>query len=156
MRQFIGLYPVSKTLRFELRPIGKTLEWIEKNKVLEKDAQKSEDYPKVKALIDEYHKVCIHESLKDVHFDWNPLKQALEENQKTKSEETKSALEKEQSNMRKKIAAAIAKFQHFEQLTAPTPQKLIDDVFPSIFESDALKSFTKFAPIIVSLFTTPI
>lgn len=145
MRQFIGLYPVSKTLRFELRPIGKTLEWIEKNKVLEKDAQKSEDYPKVKALIDEYHKVCIHESLKDVHFDWNPLKQALEENQKTKSEETKSALEKEQSNMRKKIAAAIAKFQHFEQLTAPTPQKLIDDVFPSIFESDALKSFNRFA-----------
>lgn len=25
---FIGLYPVSKTLRFELRPTDKTLQWI--------------------------------------------------------------------------------------------------------------------------------
>ena len=31
LRQFIGIYPVSKTLRFELRPVGKTQEWIEKN-----------------------------------------------------------------------------------------------------------------------------
>ena len=33
LKQFIGIYPVSKTLRFELRPVGKTQEWIEKNKV---------------------------------------------------------------------------------------------------------------------------
>ena len=145
LKQFIGIYPVSKTLRFELKPVGKTQEWIEKNKILENDEQKSKDYPKVKALIDEYHKVCINESLKNVHFDWLPLKQALEEHQRTKNEESKSALEMEQSNMRKKIAAAIAKFQHFEQLTAPTPQKLIDDVFPSVYESDALKSFNRFA-----------
>lgn len=30
LKQFIGIYPVSKTLRFELRPVGKTQEWIEK------------------------------------------------------------------------------------------------------------------------------
>lgn len=69
LKQFIGIYPVSKTLRFELRPIGKTQEWIEKNKILESDEQKSENYPKVKALIDDYHKVCIRESLKGVHLD---------------------------------------------------------------------------------------
>ena len=57
LKQFIGIYPVSKTLRFELRPVGKTQEWIEKNKVLESDEQKAVDYPKVKALIDDYHKV---------------------------------------------------------------------------------------------------
>ena len=145
LKTFIGIYPVSKTLRFELRPIGKTQEWIVKNKVLESDEQKSADYPKVKALIDEYHKVCIHESLKDVSFDWAPLKNALEEYQKEKSDENKAVLDREQTNMRKKVAAAIKSFQHYEQLTAPTPQKLIDDVFPGRYESEALKSFKRFA-----------
>ena len=145
LEQFIGIYPISKTLRFELRPIGKTQEWIEKNKILENDEQKSEDYPKVKALIDDYHKVCIRESLKGVHLDWVPLKQALEDYQETKSDEGKAALEKEQTLMRKQIASAIKDFRHYKELTAPTPQKLIDDVFPGIYESDALKSFNRFA-----------
>ena len=145
LNQFIGIYPVSKTLRFELRPIGKTQEWIEKNKILESDEQRSEDYPKVKALIDDYHKVCIRESLKGVHLDWNPLRQALEEYQKTKSDESKTALEKEQATMRKEIAVAIKDFSHYKELTASTPQKLIDDVFPGIYEDEALKSFNRFA-----------
>ena len=145
LKQFIGIYPVSKTLRFELRPIGKTQEWIEKNKVLESDKQKAEDYPKVKALIDDYHKVCIRESLKDIHLDWNPLKAAIEASRKDNNDETKKALEKEQDNMRKQIAAAIKEFRHYQELTAPTPQKLIDNVFPDIYDDDALKSFNRFA-----------
>ena len=145
LKQFIGIYPVSKTLRFELRPVGKTQEWIEKNKVLENDEQKAEDYPKVKALIDDYHKVCIRESLKGLHLDWNPLRLALEDYQKAKSEESKAVLEKEQASMRKQIAAAIKDFRHFKELTAPTPQKLIDDVFPGIYDSEALKSFNRFS-----------
>ncbi len=145
LKRFIGIYPVSKTLRFELRPVGKTLEWIEKNKVLESDEQKAEDYPKVKTLIDEYHKVCIRESLKDAHFDWMPLRLALEKYQKSKSDEDKAALEKEQAVMRKQVAAAIKEFRHYKELTAPTPKKLIDNVFPGIYESDALKSFNRFS-----------
>lgn len=129
LKRFIGIYPVSKTLRFELRPVGKTLEWIEKNKVLESDEQKAEDYPKVKTLIDEYHKVCIRESLKDAHFDWMPLRLALEKYQKSKSDEDKAALEKEQAVMRKQVAAAIKEFRHYKELTAPTPKKLINNVF---------------------------
>ena len=145
LKQFIGIYPVSKTLRFELRPIGKTQEWIEKNKILESDEQKSLDYPKVKALIDDYHKVCIRESLKGIHLDWIPLKQALEDYQETKSDESKAVLEKEQTILRKQIASAIKDFRHYKELTAPTPKNLIDDVFPNVYESDALKSFNRFA-----------
>ena len=145
LRQFIGIYPVSKTLRFELRPVGKTLEWIEKNKVLESDEQKAEDYPKVKALIDDYHKVCIRESLKGVHLDWQPLQVAIEANRKDNNDDTKKALEKEQELMRKQIAAALKDFRHFKELTAPTPQKLIDNVFPEIYDDEALKSFNRFS-----------
>ena len=145
LKQFIGIYPVSKTLRFELRPVGRTVEWIEKNKVLESDEQKAEDYPIVKSLIDDYHKVCIRESLKRVHLDWNPLRQALEEYQGSKSDESMAVLEKEQANMRKQIANAIKDFHHYRELTAPTPQKLIDNVFPGIYDNEAIRSFNRFA-----------
>lgn len=45
---FTGLYPVSKTLRFELRPVGKTQEYIEKHGILDDDFQRAEDYKAVK------------------------------------------------------------------------------------------------------------
>ena len=45
--EFVGLYPISKTLRFELKPIGKTLEHIQRNKLLEHDAVRADDYVKV-------------------------------------------------------------------------------------------------------------
>ena len=56
MKQLTNLYPVSKTLRFELQPIGKTKENIEKNGILQRDEKRAEDYKVVKGFIDEYHK----------------------------------------------------------------------------------------------------
>jgi CRISPR-associated protein Cpf1 len=73
LKQFIGIYPVSRTLRFELKTVGRTQEWIERNHVLEHDWKRAEDYPKVKEMIDAYHKLCISKSLKNVDFDWVPL-----------------------------------------------------------------------------------
>ena len=145
LKQFIGIYPVSKTLRFELRPVGKTQEWIEKYKVLENDESKAADYPVVKKLIDEYHKVCIRESMKNVHLDWGPLKEAIEDYQKTKSDEAKKRLETEQAMMRKQIAAAIKDFKHYKELTAATPSDLITSVLPEFSDNEALKSFRGFA-----------
>ena len=63
MKQFTNLYPVSKTLRFELQPVGKTKENIEKNGILLRDEQRAEDYKRVKLLIDEYHKQVIKQRL---------------------------------------------------------------------------------------------
>ena len=71
MKQFTGLYSLSKSLRFELQPIGKTQENIEKHGILERDSQRAEDYKVVKEFIDEYHKQFIKSRL------WNyklPLK----------------------------------------------------------------------------------
>lgn len=145
LKQFIGKYPVSKTLRFELRPVGRTQEWIEKNGVVENDEHKAENYPQVKKLIDEYHKVCISESLKAVHLDWLPLKDAIQEYQKTKSDDAKKVLVREQADMRKRIAAAIKDFKHYKELTAVTPKDLISSVLPEFSDSEALQSFNGFA-----------
>ena len=68
---FSRLYPVSKTLRFELKPIGRTMENIEKNGILERDNQRANDYKIVKEFIDEYHKQHIKDRLWDFKL---PLK----------------------------------------------------------------------------------
>ena len=62
---FKRLYPLSKTLRFEAKPIGDTLKNIIKNGLLEEDEHRAQSYVKVKKLIDEYHKVFIDRVLND-------------------------------------------------------------------------------------------
>lgn len=63
MKQFTNLYQVSKTLRFDLQPIGKTKDNIEKTGILARDEQRAKDYVRVKEFIDEYHKQFIKERL---------------------------------------------------------------------------------------------
>lgn len=62
---FIHLYSLSKTLRFEAIPIGETRNNFIKNGLLERDEHRAESYVKVKKLIDEYHKAFIDRVLKD-------------------------------------------------------------------------------------------
>ena len=57
-------YPVQKTLCEQLIPVGRTLEHFENRRLLEEDQKRSEDYEKVKAMIDDYHKAFIDEVLK--------------------------------------------------------------------------------------------
>ena len=65
IEQFTSLYSLSKTLRFELKPIGKTKDNIEKNGILERDSQRAIGYKSVKKAIDEYHKAFIERILND-------------------------------------------------------------------------------------------
>lgn len=58
-KNFTRLYPISKTLRFELIPIGRTLENIERNGIIAQDEQRANEYVKVKDIIDRYHKQFI-------------------------------------------------------------------------------------------------
>jgi CRISPR-associated protein Cpf1 len=63
-----NLYSVTKTLRFELKPIGKTQEYIERDGILEQDYHRADSYQKVKKIIDRYHKEFIEESLSGVNL----------------------------------------------------------------------------------------
>lgn len=80
LNQFENLYQVSKTLRFELRPIGKTLENIEKNGLLDQDEQRAESYKVVKKLIDFYHKHFIDSNLRNFQ---NAVRTSLQESPET-------------------------------------------------------------------------
>ena len=73
--KFCGLYQLSKTLRFELKPIGKTKENIEKNGILERDSERATAYKAVKKVIDEYHKSFIELKLADLVLMQNQLEE---------------------------------------------------------------------------------
>ncbi len=66
LNEFTSLYPLSKTLRFELIPIGKTQEHIEKKRIISEDEIRAERYKEMKATIDKFHKWFIEKALKQV------------------------------------------------------------------------------------------
>ncbi len=59
MQSFTNKYQLSKTLRFELKPIGKTKDHIEAKGLLTQDEKRADSYKVVKKIIDEYHKYFI-------------------------------------------------------------------------------------------------
>lgn len=60
---FTKQYPISKTLRFELKPIGKTAEWLEKNNIFKKDLNIDKSYKQAKFYFDKLHQDFIREAL---------------------------------------------------------------------------------------------
>ncbi|MDR0337299.1 MAG: type V CRISPR-associated protein Cas12a/Cpf1, partial [Planctomycetaceae bacterium] len=116
MKDFTNLFSVSKTLRFELIPIEKTLEHIEKKGFLSDDEKfrgisdviRAKSYERVKELIDEYHKKFIEDSLADVHLTNKSLTEYNHYfNLKNKDEDQRANFEKIQKQMRKQIAKAF-------------------------------------------------
>ena len=82
LSELTGLYSLRKTLRFELKPVGKTLEHIESKGLIAQDEKRAEEYKKVKDIIDRYHKDFISMCLHNFKLDQNDLETyvALAEN----------------------------------------------------------------------------
>lgn len=122
LRNFTRVYPLSKTLRFELRPIGRTLEFITSSGLLEQDQHRAESYVQVKKIIDEYHKAFIESVLDEFKFHENEgKKDSLEEFYtyymcKSKDEVQKKLFEEIQGKLRKQIADAFAKDDRFKRI----------------------------------------
>lgn len=97
---FTRQYQLSKTLRFELVPVGETERFIREKGLLQKDETRAEDYKVVKKLIDEYHKEFIERALSDKKLS------NLEyySNEFIKTERDFKALSKISEAMRKEIA----------------------------------------------------
>jgi hypothetical protein len=105
---FTNKYSLSKTLRFELKPVGRTLEHVIKNDILVSDEQRAEDYKKVKKLIDEYHKDFIGFALQNLELEG--LTHFAEiYNKRDKDENDKKELSLIQLNLRKQIVDSFGK-----------------------------------------------
>jgi CRISPR-associated protein Cpf1 len=104
LSQFTNLYSLSKTLRFELVPVGKTLENFSKSGILSQDELRANEYKKIKKIIDEYHKHFIEKSLQEFSFTEDSLKKYVELAKiANKDDKQKKEIESIQNNLRKEI-----------------------------------------------------
>ena len=122
--QFSNLYSLSKTLRFSLDPRGKTLENILKNGLLDQDEKRADDYKRVKALMDEYHKHFIETALTGFELDAKELEEYYTLYRLSgKDEKQKKRFDKVQTELREQIA---------KRMTS-------DSCYKALFKDDMLK-----------------
>ena len=116
-KNFTRLYPLSKTIRFEARPIGNTIDNILKDGLIEKDEHRAESYQRVKRIIDEYHKAFIDEVMSGFAFDADILKQCKDSYlEKSSVEKGKTSFKDIQSKMRNSIAKALKENDCYERI----------------------------------------
>ena len=120
---FTGLYPLSKTLRFELKPIGKTKDNIERNGILERDNQRAVGYKAIKKVIDEYHKAFIEQMLNNFELKLKDggRMDSLEEfyflyHLPATDTKRKENLNKVQEALRKQISERFTKSEQYKRL----------------------------------------
>ena len=146
--EFVGLYPISKTLRFELKPIGKTLEHIQRNKLLEDDAVRADDYVKVKKIIDKYHKCLIDEALSGFTFDTevdgrsnNSLSEYyLYYNLKKRNEQEQKTFKTIQNNLRKQIVNKLTQSEKYKRIDK---KELITTDLPDFLTNESEKKLVE-------------
>ena len=106
MKAFTNLYSLPKTLKFELKPIGKTLEFINTNGLLAQDEHRADNYIKVKKIIDDYHKAFIENSLRNLKLEYEDIEAYYSYYIiKNREENQKKAFANIQTSLRKQIAS---------------------------------------------------
>ncbi len=110
MKNFINQYSLSKTLRFELIPQGKTLENIKNKGLITKDQTRADSYQKMKETIDGFHKHFIEIAMSQVELtkldEFTELYTKSSE-EKKKDEKFEDKFKKLQEILRKEIAQAF-------------------------------------------------
>lgn len=116
---FTRKFSLNKTLRFELKPVGKTADFIKQNKILQKDLTIENSYNQAKFYFDKLHQKFINEAFSravDLRGFADIFLKLKGEIQKLKSEKKKgeaSKKEKEINNLRndyyKKIKSLLDK-----------------------------------------------
>ena len=119
MDRFTNLYPLSKTLRFELKPIGKTEEFIIKNGILNQDQHRADSYKEVKKIIDNYHRSFIETSLSDYFADKDNSEKfikLLNDYNECQYDDDKKAIDNSRKLLRKLIASAFSDNEKYKNL----------------------------------------
>ena len=168
IRDFTGLFAVSETLQFELRPLdadfnpkSPELALADMEKYLEKDRERAAQYSNLKSILDEEHKKLIERVFSDVSASIRrlpasaPGRKLLNETgtgilwSKLVEAEGQESFEKVQESFRKLIAELLNTDEKKKSLLEATPSKYIKDMLssPDLADSDrkTLSAFEKFA-----------
>lgn len=143
LNELTGLYSLSKTLKFELKPVGKTLEHIESKGLITQDEQRAEDYKKVKDIIDRYHKAFITMCLHDFKLSQDDLENYVSLAEEPNRDE--KAFEEIKKALRKQIVEAFKKGGSYSDLfKKELIQKHLPDFVIDEEEKKIVEGFSKF------------
>ena len=115
---FKNLYPVTKTVQFELVPDERTKEIIEKDGLLLEDEERNENIAVIKDLITECHKHFINENMApgELQIDWTSLKDAYAAYTEEKTKGTQKGLSDVQKHYRKVISQHLVNCPGYKAL----------------------------------------
>lgn len=149
---FINCYPLSKTLRFSLVPVGKTEENFNAKMMLEEDEKRAESYEKVKGYIDRYHKSYIESVLST--FALSDLDSYAELYYKSgKSDSDKDKMTKAEENLRKQIAKALIGADSYSAMfKADIIKKLLPEFLRDEEEKATVDEFASFSTYFTGFF----
>lgn len=157
---FVNLYPVTKTLRFKLIPVGKTKENFDKNKLLEVDKERAENYKKAKLIIDKYYNGFINNCLNNFKFSDNPnnLQEYYRVVNEDTDKETKNKKIKElQKNLRKEVVASFSDTKRKDEVynklfNSKLFDEILDDNKITDEEKEVINQFYRFSTYFTGFF----
>ena len=129
--KFTNKYPLSKTLRFELKSVAETKKYLQN--FIDSDTKRAEEYKELKKIIDEFHKDYIEKSLssKDIlnSEDLKKLHDFLSDIKKLQLYKEKNTLEKKINDLQKSLRLQIVK--QFKGKKELFEKKLIKETLPN-------------------------
>lgn len=141
---YTNKYGVSKTLRFELRPQGKTQEYIEQSGVLSEDEQRVIEYKEMKKILDEYYKAFLERTLSSIELTGLDAYYELY-SKRNRTEKEERELEKMQATLRKQVVQcfmADTKYRYLFKKEVIT--KELNDFVKTEKEKQVVANFQKF------------
>ncbi|MEM3690683.1 MAG: hypothetical protein QXZ40_03085, partial [Candidatus Micrarchaeia archaeon] len=102
-----GLYKLKKTLRFRLKPIGKTEEFIIERKIIENDEELARDSERAKKIIDEYYRNFIADRLRNTKISLDSLKEYEKKYLELKKDKKNKNATKEFSTIQKNLIKEV-------------------------------------------------
>ncbi len=140
---FTNLYPVSKTLRFELIPQGKTLERMKEKNIIESEEHRNESYKKAKNMIDTFHKKFIDDCLINFSFDKNLLSKYYELS--NKKDRNQDEFEEVKFKLREEISKCFTQNPEYKKIFG---KEIITEILPTFYSEKedlaVLDEFSKF------------
>jgi len=107
---FTNLYALSKTLRFELKPVGPTLDHMKANDILMHDEQRAAAYQEIKPLFDDLHAEFITDSLSATAIDWTTYFEVYQRFRREQDKGQKRAIQKEINGIEKDLRSLVTKY----------------------------------------------
>ncbi len=135
-QNFTNRYPLSKTLRFALLPIGNTEANFEKKLLLQEDEKRAADYILVKSYIDRYHKSYIESVLSKVMLNGVADYAALY-SKKNKTEQEEKQLEELEGSLRKQISKSLKNDNRYKLIFK---QEMIKELLPDFLTDEEEKT----------------